>query len=138
MSRLTIRKLILPSCGLCHRANGRRYPSCSRPSWHIRPGSLLHGGPQPDALSIFYLPSLPMDHHHVDVFIFPGGRGTLQISGHCDTYYRCCHTSFGRLHRLSDSTSKDAPLVQMAYLVSSSIVFVLVRFCHYESCCTIR
>lgn len=78
--RLTVYKLILPSFGLCHRTDGRRYPSGSRPSYHIRPGSLLHGGPQPNALSILYLASSPMDHHHVDVFVLPSGWGPLQVS----------------------------------------------------------
>ncbi len=115
-------QLVLPSFSLCDRADARRRPPSTRSGHDFRPGCVFYVGPFQDALSILRQPAHPVDHYHVNVFLLPSSRGTVQVIGCGHSADRCCYSSSDSIHRLSNSANQDASLVQVAHLDQSSAI----------------
>ena len=65
-----------------------------------------------------------MDHYNVDVFIFPGFGGAVQVFGYGDSFDWCRYPSAGCLHWLLDTSAEDEALLPMAYLDQPRSVWV--------------
>ena len=117
-------QLVLSAFSLCHRSNRCGYASCFNSSPDLRSGSLLHGESKSHAVTVLHQRFGLMDAHHEHVFIFSSAWSAGQILGCCNKDHWCRRSDSCSLHRLSDTASKDASMVQVAYLDQSGSVRV--------------